>query len=130
MSLNRTRSALAAAALTGAALLAAPGAAQAAQPTQPTRTEGTATARTWPGVWPYNGHTATVRASRSTGAAKTGTVTSAGRKCSEDLCQAYSGGSYTCWSGGPSGNSWIGVLDSKNRLGWVAAKCVGVSRWS
>ncbi|TWG04753.1 hypothetical protein FHX80_113224 [Streptomyces brevispora] len=126
MSHNRMRSALAAVALTGAALLSIPGAAQAAQPSQPAGT----TAAGWPGVWPYNGHTATVRASRSTGAAKVGTVTSSGRKCAENLCQAYSGGSYTCWSGGPSGNSWIGVLDSSNRVGWVAAKCVGVSRWS
>ncbi|MGX1973796.1 hypothetical protein [Streptomyces kronopolitis] len=34
-----------------------------------------------------------------------------------------SGGSYTCWRGGPSDNDWLKVTWG-GRSGWVAAACV------
>lgn len=50
------------------------------------------------------------------------------RLCGVSDCEAHAGGSYTCWSGGPKGNTWVTVLYNGSHLGWVAEKCVNFGR--
>ncbi len=84
----------------------------------------------WPGAFPYRGHTATVRAATNTGSAKLDTIPDLqGRQCVSNTCATKTGGSYTCWSGGPSGKTWVAVLTKNGRLGYVAAKCVTFGRF-
>ncbi|MFJ4558362.1 hypothetical protein ACIP4Q_20075 [Streptomyces massasporeus] len=89
-----------------------------------------ATAVGWPGAFAYTNHTATVRADKTTSSAKLDTIPGdEGRKCGVSDCRTHRGGSYTCWSGGPRGNTWVAVLHHGSRLGWVAAKCVTFQRF-
>lgn len=78
------------------------------------------------GVWAVDGHSFTIRAGASTSSAKLATISNPGTKiaCTHTPCvRNSSGGSYTCWRGGPSDNDWLKVVWG-NRSGWVAAACV------
>ncbi|MFJ6603045.1 MULTISPECIES: hypothetical protein [Streptomyces] len=78
------------------------------------------------GVWAVEGHSFTIRAAASTSSAKLATIGDSGAKvaCTHTPCvRNNSGGSYTCWHGGPSDNDWLKVVWG-NRSGWVAAACV------
>lgn len=78
------------------------------------------------GVWAVDGHSFTIRADASTSSAKLATISNPGTKiaCTHTPCvRNSSGGSYTCWRGGPSDNDWLKVVWG-NRSGWVAAACV------
>jgi hypothetical protein len=84
----------------------------------------------WPGAYAYDDRTATVRAAPNTGAASLDTIRdNDGRKCVLSNCGTGTGGSYTCWSGGPRGNTWVAVYTSGGRHGFVAAKCVTFQRY-
>lgn len=82
------------------------------------------------GVWMKSGHYFNIRASASTSSATVHTITDPKARvpCTTTGCTRNSnGGSYKCWSGGPSGNDWLKVKwDGKT--GWVAAACVEVGR--
>lgn len=117
MQLNRTVRPLAAVAAMAGALLVATSATPA-------------TAEGWPGAFAYTNHTATVRADTSTSSAKLDTIPGdEGRQCVSESCVTKTGGSYTCWTGGPSGRTWVAVLTKNGRLGYVAAKCVTFQRF-
>ncbi|WP_028802886.1 hypothetical protein [Streptomyces sp. 142MFCol3.1] len=86
----------------------------------------TASAAEQAGVWMRDGHAFTIRTSASTTAAKIVTVTSPDTRvpCTTTPCtRNNSGGSYTCWSGGPRDNDWVKVRWA-GRTGWVAIMCV------
>ncbi|MGW1374110.1 hypothetical protein ACWD6P_07470 [Streptomyces sp. NPDC002446] len=83
----------------------------------------------WGGVFTHPKHAATLRAERSSASASVGTIAkNSERKCARSDCQLKTGSSYTCWSGGPQGKTWVAVLNAQNRLGWVAARCVTIQR--
>jgi hypothetical protein len=77
-----------------------------------------------------SGHAFTIRTAASTSAAKIGPITDPKIKvsCTTTPCtRNNSGGSYTCWNGGPSDNDWVKVRWA-GETGWVAVLCVEVGR--
>lgn len=73
---------------------------------------------------PLGTHSVNVRSSTSTGSTKVDTIGSCGtRKCYYETCDKITGGSYTCWSGGPSGNTWV-TLNIGGTKRYVAHECV------
>lgn len=82
------------------------------------------------GIWQKEGHDFTIRTSASTSASKISTIKDPDTRvpCGGERCTRNNdGGSYTCWSGGPSGNDWYKVHWA-GKTGWVAAWCVEVGR--
>ncbi|MER5933836.1 hypothetical protein [Streptomyces sp. NPDC002054] len=82
------------------------------------------------GVWMNGNHPFNIRASASTSGAKIATISNPNTKvaCTAMPCNRnYDGGSYSCWSGGPSGNDWVKVTYG-GRIGWVAIYCVEAGR--
>ncbi|MFD5584513.1 hypothetical protein [Streptomyces sp. NPDC127063] len=82
------------------------------------------------GVWMKDGHSFTMRASASTSSANLHTFTDPKVRvpCTTTPCtRNNNGGSYKCWTGGPSDNDWLKVTWG-GRTGWVAAACVEVGR--
>jgi hypothetical protein len=75
-------------------------------------------------------HAVTVRDARSTTSTKVGTIKAHDSLgCVGDTsCTIKTGGSYTCWSGGPSGNTWVHVLWGDTYPAWVARECVSIGR--
>jgi hypothetical protein len=118
---HKIRSAVTAIAFAGAAVVALPGGAQAA---------GSApSAVDWGGVFVKDGHAFSIRSGTNTGTTKLGTVTTGGIPCTSDRCERQTGGSYSCWPGGPSGDEWFHVKWN-GTTGWVAVSCVEVGRYS
>ncbi|MEV5384281.1 hypothetical protein [Streptomyces sp. NPDC052721] len=78
------------------------------------------------GVWMKDGHYFSIRKTASTSSAVVHSVTDPDARipCTTTPCtRENDGGSYKCWSGGPSGNDWVKVKwDGKT--GWVAVLCV------
>lgn len=75
-------------------------------------------------------HSFSIRTSPSTSASKIATIydTDTRVPCSTRTCiREDNGGSYKCWSGGPSGKDWYKVKWG-GKTGWVAARCVEVGR--
>lgn len=82
------------------------------------------------GVWVKDGHAFSIRTSPSTTASRIATISNPDTRvpCTTTNCtRDNSGGSYTCWSGGPHDNDWLKVRWA-GRTGWVAALCVEVGR--
>ncbi|MFJ6542438.1 hypothetical protein ACWDO7_27875 [Streptomyces sp. NPDC003656] len=78
------------------------------------------------GVWMTGGHSFNIRSSASTSSSVVQTITDPDTKvpCTTNPCtRDNDGGSYTCWSGGPSGNDWVKVTWG-GKTGWVAILCV------
>ncbi|MEU1511872.1 hypothetical protein ABZ490_06880 [Streptomyces sp. NPDC005811] len=90
----------------------------------------TASATERAGVWMTDGHRFTIRAGASTTSTAIATIGDPDTRvpCTTTPCtRNNSGGSYTCWSGGPSDNDWVKVTWS-GRTGWVAIRCVEAGR--
>ncbi|MFE0330651.1 hypothetical protein ACWEWI_14335 [Streptomyces sp. NPDC003753] len=82
------------------------------------------------GVWMNDGHYFNIRSSASTSSTIVQTITDPDARvpCTTTPCtRENNGGSYTCWSGGPSGNDWVKVRWN-GRTGWVAILCVEAGR--
>jgi hypothetical protein len=78
------------------------------------------------GVWMKDGHYFKIRSSASTSSTSLHTITDSRTRvpCTTTPCtRNNSGGSYTCWSGGPAGNDWVKVRWD-GITGWVAVLCV------
>lgn len=92
---------------------------------------GTAKAGTqdYAAVFTYNGHAVNVRDEATTSSAKIGSIPAADSwPCfTSSGCYTKAGGSYTCWSGGPSGNRWVKVAWG-DFYGWVPQSCVRIGR--
>ncbi|WP_159056498.1 hypothetical protein [Streptomyces yokosukanensis] len=85
------------------------------------------------GVWMKGSHPFTIRAQASASSAKIATITDRNVQVpcltagGGDCIRQEPGGSYRCWSGGPSGNAWLKVRWA-GKNGWVADACVDVGR--
>ncbi len=120
MNIHRTAVALSAAAAAVAFALPAPTA--VAQP---------GSTQSWGGAFAFREHSANVRAQASTGSERIDTMVwrDGGRRCYQSECTSVPGGSYTCWSGGPTGNRWIAVYNkTRTRVGWIAQRCAMFER--
>jgi hypothetical protein len=85
-------------------------------------------AQEWGAVDTKPGHDFTIRSSTSTSSTKIGAVSDPGwLYCYYSGCGVTAGGSYKCWSGGPSGSDWVAV-EFQGKKRWVAYKCVGLGR--
>ncbi|MFJ2888779.1 hypothetical protein ACIO53_22315 [Streptomyces sp. NPDC087305] len=87
---------------------------------------GSAASADQAGVWMTDGHSFKIRSSASTSSTVLYSITDSGTRvpCTTTPCtRDNSGGSYTCWSGGPSGNDWVKVSWG-GKTGWVAILCV------
>ncbi|MCJ0873703.1 MULTISPECIES: hypothetical protein [unclassified Streptomyces] len=82
------------------------------------------------GVWMNGSHSFNIRTSASTSGSLIATVSNTSTRvpCTTTPCTRNNeGGSYSCWSGGPSGNDWVKV-NYNGRIGWVAIYCVEAGR--
>ncbi|MFF4574050.1 hypothetical protein [Streptomyces sp. NPDC001410] len=82
------------------------------------------------GVWMMDGHYFNIHNSPSTSSSIQQTITDPNARvpCLTISCNRQNnGGSYKCWSGGPSDNDWYKVK-WRGKTGWVAAMCVEVGR--
>ncbi|PWI45853.1 hypothetical protein [Streptomyces sp. ICBB 8177] len=76
-----------------------------------------------------SGHAANLRDAASTSGRVVVTIPAGGKVlCWKSNCGYAPGGSYKCWSGGPSGNEWTAV-NYKGKDLWVATRCVGVGQY-
>lgn len=74
------------------------------------------------GVWQKDGHDFNIRTAASTSAAKIVTIKDPDTRvpCGASRCtRNNNGGTYTCWSGGPTDNDWLKVRWAARPGGWL-----------